>query len=446
MFAPLRSTAASLALLALCAGSSPAQTSCDPACDTTPAWGLDRIDQPSPVLDGQFCVSGMQGAPLGSGEGPVLYVVGPGVNVTHEQFALEGGGSRAEIVADVTSSKDGDICDGMGTFAASIAAGATRGVARKALVRSIVAEECFFSNSWAHDALLWVERYGVKPSVVLLTNTSGTSTGLTAPIQRLSNLGVTVVAPVGDHLHWDDCTSPWYGNLPPETILVGALGPDDCPEYVAATCPDVDIWAPAGWTVGAGPGSDTMTLLKNTPVAAAALVAGVAMNHISDGLATSPAAVADLLRMTSVPSACDPALRVLQSETGLCDCGLSLYGDYFPANTVRLVSQTDPKVGVGGYVNLYSTLFGSSYGLMYLSLGEAGFSYQGNMVLIDPALIFATLFDTADLQGTARFSIYLPNDPAFTGAQIYFQAAMPNSQSPGGGFKLSPGARLEICP
>jgi hypothetical protein len=94
-----------------------------PEGDATSNWGVDRVDQRMPPPDGVFY-------PSGSGEGVDVYVLDTGLRATHEEVrgrVLDG----LNLVGDRDSSNTSD-CSGHGTMVASMAAGATVGVARGA--------------------------------------------------------------------------------------------------------------------------------------------------------------------------------------------------------------------------------------------------------------------------------------------------------------------------
>jgi len=89
--------------------------------DVSSLWHLDRIDQPSPPLDGQYEYEY-------DGTGVTLYVLDSGVRSTHEEF-----GGRAKCGFNAYEGRE--PCDdnfGHGTFDASIAAGFTHGTAKNA--------------------------------------------------------------------------------------------------------------------------------------------------------------------------------------------------------------------------------------------------------------------------------------------------------------------------
>lgn len=96
----------------------------------SPPWNLDRIDQESPNLDGQYVYNA-------NGSGVTAYVIDTGIRSTHVEF-----GGRASIAADFVGSEScnssgNNDCNSHGTHVAGILGGATYGVAKGVTIRSI---------------------------------------------------------------------------------------------------------------------------------------------------------------------------------------------------------------------------------------------------------------------------------------------------------------------
>ena len=106
-------------------------------------WHLDHIDQWSRPHD-QFY------HPIGDGEGVDIYILDTGVDYNHNEFE-----NRAKYAGydpmDVyrSDARIGTDCNGHGTHIASIAAGRTYGVAKKANIYSIRVLDCDNSGAWS---------------------------------------------------------------------------------------------------------------------------------------------------------------------------------------------------------------------------------------------------------------------------------------------------------
>lgn len=86
-----------------------------------PSWGLDRINQESLPLDGDFDY-----APF-DGEDVNVYVIDTGIDVTNPDF-----GGRATFVENLTGDGIDDDCHGHGTHVAGTVGSDTYGIAKKA--------------------------------------------------------------------------------------------------------------------------------------------------------------------------------------------------------------------------------------------------------------------------------------------------------------------------
>jgi aqualysin 1 len=95
---------------------------------TNPSWGLDRVDQQINTLDGTYQYTH-------DGQNVIVYVIDTAILATHEEIS-----GRANVPWERCPSANPS--DSHGTRVASIAAGATLGVARGATVRGYTALGC----------------------------------------------------------------------------------------------------------------------------------------------------------------------------------------------------------------------------------------------------------------------------------------------------------------
>ena len=103
---------------------------------TSPAWGLDRIDQVSLPLDSKYNYAS-------NGNGVKVYVVDTGIRLSHSQF-----GGRAMTGKDfVTPGGTAADCNGHGTHVAGTIGGSTYGVAKGTTLVAVRVLDCGGSGS-----------------------------------------------------------------------------------------------------------------------------------------------------------------------------------------------------------------------------------------------------------------------------------------------------------
>jgi len=263
--------------------------------EETLPWGLDRIDQPSLPLDGEYA------SPYG-GAGATLFVADNGVDASHAAFA-----NRTITGIDMIQEGGGDhidVCDGHGTHAAAVAAGRGYGVAPLADIVSL--KVCSCNDGCSELATIWAILYAKRHKAtkkVINLSIFGLG-GFTAERQIYDRQrqkyftfddviadavrnGVTVVTAAGSGRH-DACFFRPGGA--PGAINVGATGPDDRLSLRTNWGPCVDIFAPGVDVLTAKANTMNGAWMRSGTSLAAPHVAGVAL-QIAAAYDTSDALV-----------------------------------------------------------------------------------------------------------------------------------------------------------
>jgi hypothetical protein len=228
-------------------------------------WGLDRIDQRSLPLDGQYHYPT-------AGAGVTAYLIDSGLQATHPEF-----GTRAQNVYDAFGGSGAD-CHGHGTHLAGIVGGATYGVAKLVNLRGVRVLDCdaLGTVSNAIRGIDWVAANATKPAVATLAFSpvnlsSSNSSTLQLAVENLINAGVFVAVAAGNG-NVDACTITPANIAAAYTVAASTITDRRASFSNHGAC--VDSYAPGSGITSAWIGSTTNTVSGTSQ--ATAFVAGVA--------------------------------------------------------------------------------------------------------------------------------------------------------------------------
>jgi subtilisin family serine protease len=200
------------------------------ATQTTPPWGLDRIDQRKLPLSGSFTYNR-------AGAGVRVYVVDSGIQTSHPDF-----GGRASAVYDAFGG-NGQDCNGHGTHVAGTVGGARYGVAKAVYLRSVRVLDCNGSGSWSGiiAGINWIANNHIKPAVANMSISGGYNSSVNAAVTNLINRGVFTAVAAGN-ANQNACNySPASA---PGTLTIAASDRTDLKASFSNYGGCVDVYAP----------------------------------------------------------------------------------------------------------------------------------------------------------------------------------------------------------
>lgn len=271
---------------------------------TSAPWHLDRIDQDSYPLDGNYSYDS-------SGDGVRIYVIDSGVRATHNDF-----GGRASNKYQANSNWDPPYtdCFGHGTAVASAAAGTTWGAAKDATIIGVRVNDCIGDayTSDIIDGMEWVANNRVRPAVANISYNSD-SRAVEDAAEDLIDEGVIVVTPAGND-NEPACDASRMHSVT-SVIVVGAMNKGtDSRAYFSNYGSCVDLYAPGRSMTLAGIDNDSNTRSRSGTSYAAPLAAGAAAMYLEHYPNDSPDRVHEVLRLgaTYANSSASPFLYVKQ--------------------------------------------------------------------------------------------------------------------------------------
>lgn len=296
------------------------------------SWGLDRIDQRSLPLNGQYSYNTWWPYNVHA------YVIDTGVRSSHSEFL-----GRMARGADLSPDGPPDEGDpgtsplqsdpaGHGTHVASTFAGSTWGVARYAQIHSIkIFNDAGFSTLQALlDALEWIWINVEYPAVVNVSVGTPATAVVDQAIETLLSAGIVVVAAAGND-GGDACLiSP---ARTPEAITVAAVDFNDMLAPFSNRGPCVDISAPGVNIVAAHAGNDSDSKALSGTSMAAPHVAGAAAIYLSQNPWASPHSVRNWL-VSQAGSSGVVTVRDLLMVPPVAPAGLLTFGSCYGENAI----------------------------------------------------------------------------------------------------------------
>lgn len=264
----------------------------------TPPWGLDRLDQPTRVLDNSFTSPS-------SGASVTVYVIDTGVLVTHADFQ-----GRATSGFDfVDQDSNATDCNGHGTHVAGTIAGATFGVAKNAKIIAVRVLDCEGSGTFSGliQGIEWVTANRTGPSVANMSLGGGVSQAIDDAVNASIQSGVTYVVAAGNNNQNACNSSP---ARVPLAITVGATTKTDARSSFSNFGSCLDIFAPGSDITSSWFTSRTSTKTISGTSMAAPHVAGIAALYLAQNPTAWPSEVVSKITTNAL------AGRVQSAGTG----------------------------------------------------------------------------------------------------------------------------------
>jgi subtilisin family serine protease len=255
---------------------------------TGATWGLDRIDQREPALDGTYRYDR-------TGAGVTAYIIDTGILTTHQQFSGRTATGFSAIGGDTTD------CNGHGTHVAGTVGGTVHGVAKGVTLVPVRVLDCGGSgtNSGVIAGIDWVTSHHTSgPAVANMSLGGGASSAVDDAVTNSIDDGVTYAVAAGNESA-DACGGSPSRVAP--ALTVGATTDTDARASFSNYGSCVDVFAPGNGITSAWYTSDTATNTISGTSMASPHVAGVAALYLETDPGASPADVAAAVTSAATP-------------------------------------------------------------------------------------------------------------------------------------------------
>jgi len=344
-------------------------------------WGLDRIDQAGPPLNGTYTYNT-------TGQGVTAYVIDTGIRTSHSQF----GGRASEGYTAINDGWGARDCDGHGTHVAGTIGGSTHGVAKDVKLVSVRVLDCNGSGttSGAIAGVNWVTANRQLPAVANMSLGGGASQALDTAVQNSIDAGVTYAVAAGNSNRNACNESP---GRTAAALTVGATTSSDARASYSnyGTC--LDIFAPGSSITSASNAGDNATQVMSGTSMATPHVAGAAALYLSAFPGATPAQVASALTSDATLN------KVGGAGTG--SPNRLLYTGFIAAPAVDTtppqVTLTAPAASatLTGAVNLAANAADENGGS---GISKVEFRVDGNVVGTDASSPYGVSWDSASVE------------------------------------------------
>lgn len=364
---------------------------------SSPTWGLDRIDQRNLPLDASYTYNT-------TGSGVRAYIIDTGVS-SHPDFV----GRVSSGYDFVDNDSDSTDCDGHGTHVAGTVAGTTYGVAKNADLVGVRVLNCSGSGTWSGviAGVDWVTANHVKPAVANMSLGGGASSSVDQAVAGSIAAGVTYAVAAGNGNQGgkaqDACD--YSPARVPSALTVGATNSSDTKASWSnyGTC--LDLFAPGvsitSTTMDGG--TDTWSgtsmatphvagvaalYLEANPTASAAAVSSAITGGATAGVVGSAGSgspnllLYSLLTAAAPPPPTDPVAPVSADDSAATTTGGQVTVDVLANDTdangdaLTITNLTQPAEGGGtaAYSDANTTVTYTAPGIA----GTYSFTYTAN--------------------------------------------------------------------